>query len=279
MIEQTEIEIIRNRLYDTQTVFSTLQTNSFIVVRKSINKYSCITPFVTDNLQGSGLSSNFDVSISRMRRIQNLFEHVKPISSYKVSIDNIQFNCLENFPENIIPTDIDAGWIHFNYRMTKSEEGDSVIEIDERMIIQQINDDEIDIEESPYELTFEQLTKVNFKVRDLKVFPVIFNNGFIVAIVSESKVTVYVTLNNVEKMYCGSTSQNELNKLIDNIFPIFPYFNCNVNNRCANIFLQNKDVPELRSFFKRSKLRKALVRFQYFFNKPNICTCRIIGRA
>lgn len=266
--------------HDTQVVVSTLQPNSFIILRKNGNSYSLIGPgvaYVGENGEVE-YSSDFIVQVNRMFRIQNLFEGIKPISSYKISVDKIKFNCLENFPPNIFPESFTSGWIHFNYKAARSEENHSIIEIDDRMIFEQIDDAEIDVPGSIYDLTFEQPNKINFQAKDLKVFPVIFKDGFALTVADEKCATLYLTLSNVEKMFAGVTSQRELNNLIHNIFPLFPYFNCNVNDRSANIFLQNKDVPELRTFLKKTGLTKALLRFQYFFNEPKICNCRVIGR-
>ena len=278
---QEKTKVVEEKKHDTQVVVSNMQPNSFIIIRKFGARYSVITPFFAYERENGDTEwcSDFNVPNNRLFRIQNLFNNIPAISSYKVYVDKLQFNCLENFPPNIFSETLTSGWIHFNYKASKeTDKSPDIIEIEDRVIFEQIDDTEIDVPGSPFDLTFEQTNKIKFEAKDLKVFPVIFKNGFALTVADGKSTTLYLTLENVEKMFCGVTSQSELNNLIHNIFPLFPYFNCNVNDRSANIFLQNKDVPELRSFLKRTGLKKALLRFQYFFNEPTTCNCRIIGR-
>lgn len=264
--------------HDTQVIISPHQKDRWIIFKKTPYFKTYITPF--DAYEDETWESGIVVPENRLHRVQNLYENTKEISSYTISIDNISFNCLKGFPPEIFPKDAATGWIHFNHTSTivkdeKDKKPTVVNQIDDRIAFEEIEEAEIE-QSGIHEFEFEMTHKINFKIEILKVFPIIFDRGFILTIADEKKATMYVTLNDVSKLFAGSATKNEFNNLVYNVFPLFPFFNCNVNEKSSTVFLKN--INGLRSFFAKTNLPKALVRFRYYFNNPKACTCRIIGR-
>jgi len=278
MVPKIYDKSIKNKQHDTQVVISPIYDDSFIILKKFGSHTSVITPFV--RYDDDSWDSDFIVSENRLFRIQNLYSNIQSIASYTISIDKITFNCLKDFPVDVFPAEAATGWLHFNHTsITTKNENDKkstiVNQIDDRIVFEQIEDAEIE-QSGIYEMEFDIPTKISFQAKDLKVFPVIFDRGFALTIADEKKATLYLTLNDVNKLYAGVTSQSELNNLIHNVFPLFPFFSCNVNEKSANIFLKN--IPGFRTFLENTKLTKAMLRFRYYFNDPKTCNCRVIGK-
>jgi hypothetical protein len=278
MVSKTFDKTIKNKQHDTQVVISPIYDDSFIILKNFGSYRTIITPFVA--YDDNAWDSDFVVPENRLFRIQNLYDNIKAIASYTISVDRITFNCLKDFPVDIFPPQAATGWLHFNHTsITTKNENDKkptiVNQIDDRIVFEQIEDAEIE-QSGIYQMEFEIPTKISFQAKDLKVFPVIFDRGFALTIADEKKATLYLTLNDINKLYAGVCSQSELNNLIHNILPLFPFFSCNVNEKNANIFLKN--ISDFKAFFGKTNLTKAMLRFRYYFNNPKICTCRVIGK-
>lgn len=266
---------------NTQVVISSRHDDSFIIQNRNGDINDLITTFTQYENDGQPeFDSDFVVPENRLFRIQNFYENIKPIASYTISIDSISFNCLKNFPPDMFPPEAASGWLHFRHStiISKNENDKKptvVNQVDDRIVFEQIENAEIE-QSGIYETELDIQTKINFQAKDLKVFPVIFDRGFALTIADEKRATLYLTLMDTNKLFAGTSTQLELNNLIHNVFPLFPFFSCNVNEKNANIFLKN--IPGIRTFLSKTELPKAMLRFRYYFNNPKTCTCRVIGK-
>jgi hypothetical protein len=268
--------IDKKKRHETQAVVSRIQDNSFVVARKIRGGCSVFSKFQTyegETPDETEHRSDVIVEPKIKHRIENCHEFIEPISSYTISNECIDFNCLKSIPTEVFPVDAASGWVHFNHFPKKTIEKDGtetiVSEIDDRIAYEEIPDE--------LEIAFEQPTKISFNTKDMKVFPVFFSVGFALAVADSKKATLWISLSDVGRLYCGSTSQGELNNLIHNIFPIFPVFNAQINERAATVFLKN--IGGLKPFLVKTGFEKALVRIRYEFADPTKCTLKILGKS
>ena len=257
---------------NTQVIISNLFTDSFIIGKRFGRSVSIITPFIeTDK---GVYDSDFVVKEDSLYRVQNLFNLTKSISQYTISADRISYNGVKDFPTDCFTPNVEKGWLHYNHTSI-GEDDQTVNQIDDRLCFEAIDEDEID-DAGNLEMEFQNKSKINFSFQNLKVFPIVLSRGFILVVVNRHTATMYTSILDCQKMYVGNCSQGEVSNLLQNVFSVFPFYNVNVSEKGANIFLKN--IPGLRMFLAKTDLTKAMIRFKYSFKTPNTFTARIIGR-
>lgn len=258
---------------NTQVIISNLFSDSFIIGKRFGRSVSIITPFV--EVEKGVYDSDFVVKEDSLYRIQNLFNLTRAISQYTISADRVSYNGVKDFPEECFTPGVTRGWLHYNHTAISNEDEPVVNQIDDRICFEAIDDEEID-NASNLEMEFQNKSKINFNYQNLKVFPIVCSRGFILVVANRHTATMYTTVLDCGKMYVGNCNQGEVSNLLQNVFSVFPFFNVNVSEKGANIFLKN--IPGLRMFLSKTELTKAIVRFQYSFKTPDTFTARVMGR-
>jgi len=240
----------------------------------------CFVPAVIyEETDEKGMTStsqqcDFTTPATILHRIQNFAGLVPSIASYTVSMEDIVFDCIKKFPAAMFPTETGYGWLHFTLYAKKSKEenrGKPVIinEVADHLFVEELTD--------KIEFTFNQPNKINFSTKDMKVFPVFFQAGVAIAIANATKATLWLTVSDVQRMFCGITSQNELNNLIYNVFPLFPIFNAMINDKEATTFLKN--VGGLKSTLAKLGHEKLMLKFEYNFSNTKDVKVTVLGKG
>lgn len=261
--------------HDTQVVISPIADDSFVILKKNHRNISIVSPFVL--YDDDTYQSDFIVPDWILHRVQNFYMNVRKISAYTITQDAVMLDCLRGLPGSFFPPEAGCGWIHFEY----SENIEKKIDENSKETIEKVDywaDCKACYEKiEPVEMVFEQPSRINFKPDGLKVFPVIFTKGFALAVADErkQKATLWVTINDINKMLCGLVPQYEIANLINNVFRLWPLFNAAVNEKITHLSLKN--VNGLKPFLIKTGLQKAMLKFEYDFNNTKNCTVKIIG--
>lgn len=281
-----EEKVMEKKTYEKKVVLDTqiiVGENNFILAKKrnsfkgqtSVECFVPVTFFEETDENGEVKllhECDFNISSKILHRVQNFVSLIPSICTYKVSMDNIEFDCLSGFPDTMFPKNSTGGFLHFlTHTKYEKQEGKKpliVNEVEDRLFIQEISDKK--------SFTLENPGKIDFKTKDLKVFPVFFNKGIAVAIATAELATLYITIQDVKKMFCGALVQSELNNLIHNIFPLFPIFNATINDKSATVCLKN--IGEIKqSLQKITDKNSVFVKIEYAFENPNEVLVTLVG--
>lgn len=283
MISNEDSENVAKEAIDVEKKNMNIQivvsrNDKFLIFKRFRDQVACIVPYYKYDKDDYGCDFSIPNRNTEVKRIQNAYEMVESISSYTVSANNVSFDCLENFPEGIFKEDNIEGWIHFNQNSlieANERHKTTVVQIDDRTLFEKVPDEWLD--SGKYDLEFEQKLKIRYRPFGIKIFPVIFDEGFI--LVNSNKytntATMYVTVLDIQRMFVGNAVQGEVNNLIKNVLPFFPFFNCGVNEEMANVYLKN--IGGLKEFLSNLTTNRCLLKFTYVFSRTNLCLCRVIG--
>jgi hypothetical protein len=227
----------------------------------SKNLKAIVSPWVRE---GDVVSSGFFVPENRRFRIEKLYTMMGNCK-YTVANGEIEFDCLSKFPKEIFPEG-DSGWIHFLSK-TREDKDTKTVEIDDRMIITEIE---------PICGQLVQPSKIDFSTTTLKAFSFLMVAGFGQIIAERERAILYVTMQDIERQYCGVTNKVDLNNLIHNIIPVFPIFSINISEKKSIIFLK---IDGLKNFLSTIPFKKGMLRFEYSFadtNKLHVC---VVGHS
>jgi hypothetical protein len=260
---------------NVQVVISN-NTNKFILFKKFRDGVSCVVPYYKYEDEDFGCEFVIPNRNNKLKRIQNAYSMVESIGSYTVTTNTVGFDCLENFPDGVFNSGNNEGWIHFNQN-TITDGRATVVQIDDRIVIEKTPDNIMDT--GKFDLEFEQKFKIKYKPMGVKVFPVVFDDGFCIVITNESRntATMYLSLSDVSKMFVGTTTREEVYDIIKNVMLFFPFFNCGINENVANVYLKN--IGGLKPFLTRSCEKSCLLKFSYVFSNTDVCLCQVIGQG
>ena len=79
----------------------------------------------------------------------------------------------------------------------------------------------------------------NFKTLKFKTFSVILKKGFILCFVDKFLTQLYVTVSSPKQMLIGNCVKYEISNITNNIFPLWPIFNINMNQSKLRLFMSN----------------------------------------
>lgn len=254
----------RKPLNDTQVVVSFTKPDSFLMLRKFRKKTTVVSPF---EFNGDDYESNFVAPTSLMHRIKNFYSMIEPMSKFTVS-NSINFNCLSAYPVVEFGGQT-QGWIHYNHSLLyqkQKEKNIKVNQVETKMLIGKIPSEKRKCGE------FEIQNNIKFTLKNdekLKVFPIFFRNGFLIVTVDKNRASLYTTINDSSKLFCGILmNHSEIMKLVGNVLPLFPIFRIDVNERFSTLFLKNLKDGRLKTFVN-SLPKKAFVSIEFCFDQPN----------
>ena len=210
--------------------------------------------------------SDMVVPYNRLFRVEKMYEDSENMSKYLVEDGLIHFDCVGKFTPEFFPENADSGWIHFLSKVI-DEDGDKIISIDDRMVIEAIE---------PIGTNLNQTTKIEFMTKNLKVFPIFFVNGFGLAVIEKEKAVLYLTVTDFSRLYCGVTNKTDLNNLIHNISPVFPFFSITIANKRSVVFLK---LDGLKQFLNQHDFNSGLLRFEYSFENTKDLNVAVIGKS
>jgi hypothetical protein len=217
-------------------------------------------------LENDTFDSNMVIPYNRLFRVEKMYEDSEQMSKYLVEDGLIHFDCISKFTPDFFPKDANSGWIHFLSKIIDTD-GDKLISIDDRMIIEAIE---------PIGTNLSLPTKIEFQTKNLKVFPIFFVNGFGLAVIEKDKAVLYLTLSDFSRLYCGVTNKTDLNNLIHNISPVFPFFSITIANKRSVVFLK---LDGLKPFLNQVDFNSGLLRFEYSFENTKDIHVAIIGKC
>lgn len=252
----------KNQPVLNQTVINE-DKSKFIIAKKFANFTSIITPF---NKINNKFNSDFSIPHSRAQRIQYLYNLMINIAEYSTTNNYIDFDCVGKLPLEIFEN-YDNGIIHFNIqnKSIKNDNNDLIIEMDPRLIINTVTDNEI--------IEYDNKSKILFTTNHIKVFSVLLSKGVIITIVDQDECIIYLTLLNPNKGYIGTCIRKEIANITQNIFPIWPIFNIVADENINKIFLKK----ELLENIKTSSYQKLMLKIKYNFTNPSLMFIEKIG--
>ncbi len=221
-----------------QIIFSKAD-DKFLIGKRFPRSIAVISPFekVDDTF-----TSNFRAPNNRSRRVQILYNMIPKISEYSVSEGGVQFDCIKSISDN---TDIFAnlgntvknGYIHFDVTSYKekvkdSKDSQTVIDVNPRLVFTKLYDQEMT------EGIIDGLSH-KFKTSKFKAFSVILEKGFILCSVDKYLTQLYVTITSPKSMFIGNCVKYEISNITNNIFPLWPIFNINMNQSKLGLYMNN----------------------------------------
>lgn len=249
--------------YDTQVIVAPTK-EQFIIAKNFKQGIDIVSTF---NKNGIEYSSDFTVPNNRAFRVQEFFNLIPNLSEYKITDKYVQFNCLKHLPTKLF-NNKENGYIHFRVTTNKekSENGKtkvSEIVVTPKMIFEFTSPQIVEI---PYKI------QTSFKTQNLKVFPIILEQGFMIAIADKNECIITMSIKDPSKEYIGSCLRREVNNITKHVFPIWPIFNIFINNKDTEV----KIVPELIEEFKNEN-GQILLSFSYSFDNPEVVIASKIG--
>lgn len=252
----------KNQPVLNQTVINE-DKSKFIIAKKFNNFTSIITPF---NKIDDEYKSDFIIPHSRAQRIQYLYNLMPTIAEYSTRSHDIEFDCVNKFPHEVF-NNYTSGLIHFyiQNKTIKNDNNDTIIEMDPRLIINCIDDNEL--------IEYENKSKILFTTNHIKVFSVLLSKGMIITIVNQDECILYITLLNPNKGYIGTCIRKEIANITQNVFPIWPIFNIVADDTINKIFLKK----EILNNIKTSNYQKLMLKIKYNFTNSSVMTIQKLG--
>lgn len=228
-----------------QIIFSKAD-DKFLIGKRFPRSIAVISPF--DRIEDS-FTSNFKAPNNRSRRVQILYNMIPKISQYSVSEVGVEFDCIKSISENTdifssLGRDVNSGYIHFDVTSYKEKVNDSkdtqtIIDVNPRLVFTKLQDQEMT------EGTIEGLSH-KFKTAKFKAFSVILEKGFILCSVDKYLTQLYVTVTSPKLMFIGNCVKYEISNITNNIFPLWPIFNINMNQSKLGLYMSNKILEDYR---------------------------------
>lgn len=185
-----------------------------------------LTPY---NKMDNGFLSNFIVPNNRLDRCHAIEKMIPELCSLTESENDINVDLLNNVNHLIDLDRTDDNGL-FLLKCTKTETSFEVEKINHL------------IEFTLKEHTF-KTKSISFKTDRIKIFPLIFNNGFILSIVDNfNNVTTYITLRSLKnELYipCGKSEINHINSYLT------PLWNDEFKKNKSGVFTLREDLTSL----------------------------------
>ena len=228
---------------NNQIIFSK-SDDKFLIGKRFPRSIAVISPF--EKIEDT-FTTNFRAPNNRSRRVQILYNMIPKISEYSVSESGVQFDCIKSISENTdifagINSDVKSGYIHFDVTTYKekikdSKDSQTIIDVNPRIVFTKLFDQEMT------EGVIEGLTH-KFKTSKFKAFSVILEKGFILCSVDKYLTQLYVTITSPKAMFIGNCVKYEIQNITNNIFPLWPIFNINMNQSKLGLFINNDIIKD-----------------------------------
>lgn len=239
--------------------------DKFVILRKfirssgseKIQMMSLISSF--DNGENY-LKSGVDVSSTRIFRGLNLYQLAPEIVGLNLNNDQLEVNILnfmyqdrsEFFP-------IGKGFIHLHYSLKTNESPKkNIFEVTDKIVYLNCNEIKTEKIQKPK-------TKDGFKIRETKAFYFEMNRGFGAAFGTRDEATLFLSLENPSKNLAGYTNQSQINRIMNNVFALFPIFNTNTDENYKSVVLLKTSVG-LNDFLVDVGNKPALIKITYPFD-------------
>jgi len=208
------------------------QNHEFIISRRFGKRTAIISPFTVKKSDSEiSLSSDFEVPQSVTRRALRFASELGDKASFTKSTDSTFVDVLS----------------HLDFSKMNNI---SAVNNNDRGIIQLIYEQiDIDNEEikcpllmklnpNPTERKIKIKTNIKFTVNQLKVFPIVGTNGFIISILKPTEHVIHFTWN-PENNQILSTNKTEVCNLAKNVLQPWPIFTATVNCDSMTVSLDN----------------------------------------
>jgi len=219
---------------------------SFLLLNEYKNNISIISTFTKEN---NKINSNINISDDKLYRINEIDNVINFISSCIKENNIIKYDCINqiNLKTKIFTQfpKITNGLLHFDIKRNNNSEI-NIFDIVPKLFIQFNKNNKIDLNIESNITDF--ITDKN------KIFSIIFNKGFILAVAGKATGNVYFTLNN--KKFIGRISKYYENMLY-NITLIFnDIFEFIKNDKFIDIYLNKKINIDVIGFINLIKIKK-----------------------
>ncbi len=209
--------------------------SKFILVNKNKNLTTIFSPFeVLDN----EYQSNFVLPENRSFRALKLKNLIPNLCHFESSNKQVNVDCIKCIDPSLF-NNIKNGYIYLavgnQNKKIKNKQYKNIIEAKNILIYDNCKSKFNSIE-------FELSNKIKFKTQNLKIFPIITNNGFLLLTIDNEETTLYLSVENAKDSYIGSCIKSVACEIVRLYLNIWPILNIDITAKSSEIYL---DIPNL----------------------------------